>query len=143
MVIPRKHRTKTLSKHPPILMDEAESVPQRDDFRVGIICAVGVEGGAVERQFDKKWRTEQLGRHPHDINVYSIGQIGTTLVVLVWLPGYGKPKASTAAVHLRYSYPSIEHVLVVGICGGVPVPKEVPEILLGDVVISTKIKVYD
>ena len=124
-------------------MDEAESVPCREDFKVAIVCAVALEAEAVEKLFDKSWKTDELGRHPQDRNTYSVGRIGTVLVVVVWLHEYGKTKAATAVATLRFSYTQIEHALVVGICGGVPNPSGIQEIVLGDVVISTKLQEYD
>jgi nucleoside phosphorylase len=124
-------------------MDEAERPPSRDDFKVAIICAVGKEGEAVETLFDKRWKPNELGRHPSDKNSYTIGKIGTAFVVMVWLAEYGKTKAATAASHLRFSFEKIQHALVVGICGGVPSPGGTREIVLGDVVISTELQEYD
>ncbi|KAF2792804.1 purine and uridine phosphorylase [Melanomma pulvis-pyrius CBS 109.77] len=124
-------------------MDEAERIPSRDEFKVAIICAVGKEGEAVEKLFDKTWKTNELGRDPGDLNAYTVGKIGTAFVVVVWLAEYGKTKAATAATHLRYSFNKIQHALVVGICGGVPSPGGTREIVLGDVVISTELQQYD
>ena len=61
-------------------------------------------------------------------------------MVLVWLGfEYGKTPAALAAKSLRRSFKEIKHVLVVGVCGGVP--KE--SMVLGDVVISTALHKYD
>lgn len=122
---------------------EAEAIPARDEFRIAIICAVGKEGDAVERLFDQKWTTRDLGRQLGDDNTYSLGRIGGVMVVVVWLPKYGKSSASVATAQLYFSFTRIEHVLIVGICGGVPVPGGRQELFLGDVVISTKLQLYD
>ncbi|KAJ4301425.1 hypothetical protein N0V90_003517 [Kalmusia sp. IMI 367209] len=126
-----------------LLMYEAEAVPSRDDFTLAIICAIGTEGEAVEKLFDRKWKPAELGRNPKDFNTYTIGRIAKAFVVVVWLAEYGKRKAATAAAHLKFSFHNIEHALIVGICGGVPRPSGLQEIVLGDVVISTEVQEYD
>ncbi|KEF57274.1 uncharacterized protein A1O9_05191 [Exophiala aquamarina CBS 119918] len=45
--------------------------------------------------------------------------------------------------HLRSTFPGIRVCLVVGVCGGVPSPKNREPIYLGDVIVSTKIIEYD
>ncbi|KAF2116961.1 nucleoside phosphorylase domain-containing protein [Lophiotrema nucula] len=124
-------------------MDEAEAAPRRDEFRVAVICAVGPEGRAVEKHFTKSWTVEEIGKDADDDNAYSLGCIGNTLVVLVWMGEYGKTAAATAAKDLRYSFKHIRYAFVVGICGGVPTVHEGKEILLGDVIISTGLQEYD
>ncbi|KAF2660476.1 purine and uridine phosphorylase [Lophiostoma macrostomum CBS 122681] len=125
-------------------MYQAGKLPSRDDFKVAIICAVGKEGDAVEKLFDKKWRSSELGTAPGDENTYTLGIIGVSLVVLVWLAEYGKTPAATAAVDLRSSFQNIRYALVVGICGGVPYSGgKDTNIVLGDVVISTELQEYD
>jgi nucleoside phosphorylase len=119
------------------------TIPRREDFRIAILCAVGVEGEAVEKLFNKRWLNNQIGRNPRDGNSYSIGQIGGALVVVVWLPDIGLTHATAATSALSFSFINIEHMLVVGVCGGVPTTPGGQEIVLGDVVIGTKLVRYD
>ena len=56
----------------------------------------------------------------------------------------GSTNASAVAADLRHSFPSIQLVLVVGICGVVPFhPETEEEIMLGDIVVSTSVVQYD
>ncbi|KAJ6157411.1 hypothetical protein N7470_005003 [Penicillium chermesinum] len=72
-----------------------------------------------------------------DPNTYRNGRIGEHNVVLLLLPGIGSASAASAAASLRKSYPMINLVFLVGVCGGVPsvgglpskfVPKDATEI---------------
>ncbi|KAF5982386.1 nucleoside phosphorylase [Fusarium coicis] len=109
---------------------------RRDDFHVGIVCALAIEYNAVSHVVDEFWDETKLGRSVGDPNTYSIGRIGEVNVVLVLLSGMGKVSAASATASFRASYPNLELVLVTGVCGGVPISPSGEEILLGDVVIS-------
>jgi nucleoside phosphorylase len=79
-----------------------------------------------------------------DVNVYTIGRMGKHNIVVCPLPHMGKVNAAVAATNLRFSFPNIRLSLLVGICGGVPVPSGgAPEIFLGDVLISDSMIEYD
>jgi len=119
-----------------------EPAPGRDEFHIAIICALGIEAKAVEALFSTTWSTRAMDKHPDDRNTYTCGRIGEHLVVLVWMPGIGKTKATSATAHLRFSFKQIKHILVVGICGGVPRMGD-EEILLGDVIIGMHLQKYD
>ena len=116
----------------------------REDFEIGIICALPLEYNAVSLIFDEFWDEDgdPYGRAVGDHNNYTTGRIGKYNVVLALLSYIGKTNATSAAYSLRLSYGGLRFVLLVGICGGVPrVGAE--EILLGDVVISKTIIQYD
>ncbi|KAH0547678.1 hypothetical protein FGG08_000167 [Glutinoglossum americanum] len=117
---------------------------RREDFEIAVICALRIEGDAVEALFDKIWRDEDytLQKEQTDRNTYTLGLIGRHNVVLTWMPGIGKASAAVAATDLRNSFRRINLTLVVGICGGVPKISD-GEILLGDVIVSTGINQYD
>jgi nucleoside phosphorylase len=127
------------------MSSDPPQLPSRDDFEVAVICALGPEGDAVEALFDNVWQDagNTIGQESSDQNIYTMGLIGHHHVVLIWLPDMGKNKAIIAAVQLQFSFTKIKHVLVVGICGGVPYKADGDEILLGDVIISTALKKYD
>ncbi|KXX76602.1 Kinesin light chain 2 [Madurella mycetomatis] len=127
---------------------EAEPKPpsSRDCFEVAIVCALGLEFDAAVLLLDSIWDEDHGGafeKAPGDLNTYINGRIGRHNVVLVCLPQrIGKASAATVASDLRHSYRSLRLVLLVGICGGIPMAGNT-EILLGDVVISSSIVQYD
>ncbi|KAI1127299.1 purine and uridine phosphorylase [Nemania abortiva] len=116
----------------------------REDFQIGLICALEVEYDAVTLLFDQFWdeEGEQYGRAPGDTNTYTTGRVGNHNVVLVLLPNMGKATAAGAAASFRSSYSRLKIAFLVGICGGVPGTDE-NEALLGDVVISKTVIQYD
>ncbi|KAM0324477.1 hypothetical protein ACHAPQ_008336 [Fusarium lateritium] len=115
----------------------------RDELQIGILCALPVEYDAMSHAVDEFWDEVNLGRSVADPNVYTYGRIGDVNVVLLLLSGIGKVAAAGASAHLHMSFPNLELLLVVGVCGGVPDPQPGKEILLGDVVISKAIVQYD
>lgn len=115
----------------------------RNDFKIAIICALTLESDAVQDVFDNRWDEVKYGKTPGDPNQYTTGAIGRHNVVVVHMPGMGKSNGASAAANCRASFPSLGLVLVVGICGGVPFPKNGVEIVLGDVVISEGLIQYD
>ncbi|KAK4226286.1 phosphorylase superfamily protein [Podospora fimiseda] len=99
--------------------------------------------------FDFFWDTDDdpYQKASRDSNHYRTGRIGRDNVALL-LSGMGKVNAARALSDLLSNYPNIRLALVVGICGGVPEPKtlgnkELFQILLGDVVISSNIVQLD
>ncbi|KAK6713505.1 hypothetical protein SNK04_004470 [Fusarium graminearum] len=114
----------------------------RDEFEIGIICALALEADAIFTLFDHHW-DEDFGKAYGDPNAYSTGVIGQHNVVLVHLPRTGKVAAANSAAFCRASYPGIRLTLVVGTCGGVPSYGKGTEILLGDVIISTGVVQHD
>ncbi|KAF4452432.1 hypothetical protein F53441_4712 [Fusarium austroafricanum] len=114
----------------------------RDDFRIGIVCALALEHNAVSQIVDEFWDETRLGKSARDPNTYSIGRIADANVVLV-LSGMGANSSLSATTRLLDSYPNLELVLVTGICGGVPDPLSGEELLLGDVVISKAVVQHD
>ncbi|EXK38719.1 hypothetical protein FOXG_04935 [Fusarium oxysporum f. sp. lycopersici 4287] len=113
----------------------------RNDFLIGIICALPLEYEAVGHVVDEFWEIK-LGRAVGDTNSYSFGRIGDDNIVLV-MSGMGKANAASTAASLHISFPNLELVLVTGICGGVPTSDSSAELLLGDVVISKAVVEYD
>lgn len=117
-----------------------------NEFHIAVICALRIEQTAVEACFDEFWDMKYgYVKAPGDTNAYTFGRIGNHNVVLVHMSVMGNSSAASVAASLRSSFHRIEFALVVGICGGVPIPPESwkPEIWLGDVVISTSVVQYD
>lgn len=117
----------------------------RQEFEIAIICALPLEYDAVCLLFDEFWddHVEVYGRATGDRNTYTNGRIGKHNVVLVLLYRMGKAAAAGAAASMCLSYTGLRVVFLVGICGGVPFPRDGEEIVLGDVVISKTIIQYD
>ncbi|SPO06456.1 uncharacterized protein DNG_09146 [Cephalotrichum gorgonifer] len=123
------------------VLDEPTS---RDDFTIGIICALPLEAGAILRVFDRTWSVTRSGKRKGDTNQYSLGSLGPHNVVLVHIPKDVEPfEAAAMATACRKSFPNIDLLVVVGACGGAPTSTGTDEILLGDVVISTNIVEYE
>jgi nucleoside phosphorylase len=117
----------------------------RDEFEIGIICALPLEVDAVEALFDEHY--DELGqiyrKQAGDANTYTTGRISGHHVVLAYMPGMGNRSSASVALGLRISFTGIKIALVVGICGGVPFSFEGTEIILGDVIISDSVIEYD
>ncbi|KAI0813924.1 hypothetical protein GGR55DRAFT_486965 [Xylaria sp. FL0064] len=117
--------------------------PHRNEILIAIICALPLEADAVLAVFDHHWDIQSFGNTEGDKNAYSVGRIGCHNVVLVHMPGMGRTPAATVATSCRTSFPGISLALVVGICGAVPFDRHSGEVVLGDVIISDRLVVYD
>ncbi|OAG39813.1 hypothetical protein AYO21_05878 [Fonsecaea monophora] len=119
----------------------------RQDFGIGIICALTIEADCIISLFDQHWDDDdhRYGKALKDPNAYTIGRIGHHNVVVVHMPSTGKVSAASVAWGLESSFCNIQLVLVVGICGGVPYYRHhgKREIFLGDVIISRSLIQYD
>ena len=115
----------------------------REHIDVAILCAKKCESDAVEAMFEEELSSSDHGKLPGDQNVYSFGKIGTHRVALGYLHDMGIGNAASAASSFKSSFPNIRLGLVVGICGGVPTINVCDdphtEVLLGDVMISTRV----
>lgn len=136
-----------VSKQPKDSNDHRPPISRnRDDYTIGVVCALPHEADAVLTALDAKLpRRDTLETVDGDNNTYSFGLIGDCHVVVVHLGGIGPVEAAHAAESMSRSFRQIHLCLVVGICGIVPTISrsgEEMETLLGDVVISTRIKQY-
>lgn len=122
-------------------MPQPREPDDRNDFDVGILCALHLESQAVSAVFDGYWT--DYGKAPGDDNSYITGWLCTHNVVLACMPNVGKAAASSAAANLKNSFPRLRLCLVVGICGGVPTTIESGRVQLGDVLLSTDLKEID
>lgn len=106
----------------------------QEQYTVGWLCALPVELAASRMMLDESH--EHVTRDTCDDNIYTLGRIGPHNVVISCLPEgrMGTTSATTAAVRMRATFPSIQFGLMVGIGGGVP--SENADIRLGDVVIG-------
>jgi nucleoside phosphorylase len=105
----------------------------RDDYTVGIICALDFEKEIAETTLDEEHG--KLQNTLNDNNVYAFGRIGEHNVVIGCLPTgvMGKMSAATVAMSMMRSFP-IKVGLMVGIGGGVWTKSR--DIRLGDVVVG-------
>lgn len=119
--------------------------PRREDFHVAIICAFTVEYEAMTFAFDEIWDVDAnpRGNARGDGIIYKTGRIGSHNVVLLLLSGLGASIAASAVAQLQMTYTEIKMAVVSGTCSGVPNTRSHEEILLGDVVISSRIVRYD
>ncbi|KAL4950621.1 hypothetical protein BDW69DRAFT_53994 [Aspergillus filifer] len=117
----------------------------REQFTIGIICALAVEASAVKALFDVTYDTysRYYLKSKNDPNVYFNGRMGKTNVVLCKSPRSGKSAAASVVSNMLTTYPSISKVLLVGICGGLPSHSGKRERSLGDVIVSDSMVVYD
>ncbi|KAH8700436.1 hypothetical protein BGW36DRAFT_425259 [Talaromyces proteolyticus] len=113
----------------------------RKGFKVAIICALPVEFDAVEALLDEHYVA--CGKQPGDLNFYRTGRIDKYDIVLAYSPEMGKKSAASVASSLLISFPGINLTILTGICGGVPFPLSDTELILGDVIISSKVAEYD
>jgi nucleoside phosphorylase len=121
----------------------------RNDFHIAIICALPLEGDAIEDLFDHHYTTD--GYTPHewtreaagDPNAYSFRTMGAHNIVLAYMPGMGKSHGAAVAAFCRSSFPKIKMALVVSICGGAPNTPEGREVRLGDVIVSSGVVQHD
>lgn len=116
----------------------------RNDFEIAILCALPLEHDAVSLAFDEFWDKDGdlYGKADGDPNTYLTGRIGKFNVAMALLPRMGKVNATSAAASMRFSYNNIQLVLLVGICGAVPLAGD-NEILLGDVIVANSVVEYD
>ncbi|KAK3402309.1 pfs domain-containing protein [Sordaria brevicollis] len=103
-------------------------------YTVGWIAPMSLELTAGLQLLEDRTTIER----PGDDVKYNAGRIGPHFVVMVVCPRVGNEPASTVLANMRRSFPSIKHVLVVGIAGGVPAygPNLEDQIVLGDVVVG-------
>ncbi|KAK4085634.1 uncharacterized protein Triagg1_624 [Trichoderma aggressivum f. europaeum] len=110
-------------------------------FEIAIICTLLIEYDAICLIFDEIW-DKDYRQNKGDENTYTTGRVGKRNVVLAVLPHTRKTTAAAAIANFRMMYLHLDLFLLVGICGGVPKfhsGKEEMEILLGDIIISSRV----
>ncbi|KAG9692387.1 purine and uridine phosphorylase, partial [Aureobasidium melanogenum] len=117
----------------------------RDEFEIAIVCALPLEAAAVIDSFDQRYdkNCSGYGKQEGDTNTYSTGRIGQHNVVLAHMPGMGVSSAASVASNIQLSFKAIRLALIVGVCGGAPLERPTPAIVLGDVIISNSVVEFD
>ncbi|KAF5678711.1 nucleoside phosphorylase [Fusarium heterosporum] len=112
----------------------------RNQYTVGILCALPIELKAVRALFDVKHPS--LPNSLSDDNQYALGHMAQHMVVAASLPAgeYGTNAAASAICDMMRSFTCLQFCLLVGIAGGVP--SEENDIRLGDVVVSLPTKTF-
>jgi nucleoside phosphorylase len=109
----------------------------REDFEIAIVCTKNVEYNAVCLVLHGFWDDdgEPFGRAIEDFNTYTTSYMEGFNIVITLLCNLGKATAASKTASLRSSCPRIKHLLLTGICDGVPNAMG-KELLLGDIAIS-------
>ena len=114
-------------------MDSPQAL-MREDYQIGVICALPVEQAAVIATLDDD---EHPGLTPMsgDDNQYTFGRIKDHIIVIACLPAghMGAANACNVATNMQRSFP-IKFGLMVGIAGGVW--SEENDVHLGNVVVG-------
>ncbi|KAE8553643.1 hypothetical protein EYB25_005025 [Talaromyces marneffei] len=136
-----------------------------EDYTIGWICALPKTELVADAAMLDEEHPMLPAADPQDANSYLLGRIGDHNVVIACLPAEttGKVSAATVVTDMIRSFPSIRFGMMVGIGGGVPrrfypeqgtadeileddfdewddEMEEVPDIRLGDVVVSLHTK---
>jgi nucleoside phosphorylase len=122
--------------------DSAPAAPESDtwsDVTIGIIAALSIEGAAMRTLMARP----QTVRMRDDPNEYRLGHLDSAErgrphhVVLVTLAGDDTRNAAATCTDMLRSFPHIRAVIMMGIAGGVPDPREPQRhVRLGDVVVA-------
>lgn len=108
-----------------------------EEYQVGWVCALPKEMTAAQAALDEEY--EPFKSHvPQDNNNYILGRVGRHNVVIACLPAgiYGTNAAASVANNMLRTFTGLRFGLMVGIGAGIPDPRNVEDIRLGDVVVS-------
>ena len=109
-----------------------------DEYTVGWITALALEGAAAEAMLDVEHEEPQW-KHENDHNNYTLGSIGKHNVVIAGLPEmYGPIAVATAVSQMLSTFKSVRIGLMVGIGGGIPNLESDHDIRLGDIVVGSQ-----
>jgi nucleoside phosphorylase len=118
------------------------AAPESDawsDVTIGIIAALSIEGAAMRTLMTRP----QTVRMRDDPNEYRLGRLDSAdqgrphHVVLVTLAGDDTRNAAATCTDMLRSFPHIRAVVMMGIAGGVPAPRDPQRhVRLGDVVVA-------
>lgn len=120
-------------------MDDLPSLESRSLYTVGWLTALPSELAAAAEMLDEEHgRPLDFEQAPTDKNVYTWGRIKQHNIVVASLSAgvYGTTSATSTAMSMLASFPSIKVGLMVGIGAGVPDQTSGPDVRLGDVVVS-------
>lgn len=123
-----------------------KDMPKKEKV-IGVVTALPKEFAAMRFMIEDEFIPQNIPKG--DPNDYRIGYITNRnsekiKVVIAVLKEMGTNNASSVTSHMLRTFEEIEQVLLVGIAGGTPSPKN-PEdhVRLGDIVCSNKILQYD
>ncbi|KAF2147969.1 purine and uridine phosphorylase, partial [Myriangium duriaei CBS 260.36] len=111
--------------------------PHKNEFQVGWICALPIEGAAAVLMLDEMFGILD-DQDDGGTNSYTLGRIGSHNIAIACLPHgvYGTSPATNVAANMMRTFPSSLRIgLMVGIGGGIPSADH--DIRLGDIVVST------
>ncbi|PKK44838.1 hypothetical protein CI102_13255, partial [Trichoderma harzianum] len=108
---------------------------------VAIICTLLTEYDAVCLILDEVW-DKNYKRNERDKSIYTTGRVGRHNVVVALLPHTTRLTAISTIEQLDFLDSQLGLFLLVGICGGIPNIDD-SELMLGDVVISSRVDEYD
>ncbi|PTB47682.1 hypothetical protein M431DRAFT_368353 [Trichoderma harzianum CBS 226.95] len=132
---------------PPADADPDEGVPSvnietsHKAVEVAIICTLLTEYDAVCLILDEVW-DKNYKRNERDKSIYTTGRVGRHNVVVALLPHTTRLTAISTIEQLDFLDSQLGLFLLVGICGGIPNIDD-SELMLGDVVISSRVDEYD
>ena len=105
-----------------------------ESYRLAWVCPLEVEQIAAVEMLDEEHET--LPQDAADKNTYHLGSINGHNVVVAGLSGVGNCSAATVVSQMRTTFRCLQHGLLVGIGGGVPIETDSGIIRLGHVVVS-------
>lgn len=112
------------------------SLPTKDHFQVGWICALPIERLAARSMLDEEFDI-RIPQEASDSNAYLFGRVHDHLVVIASLPfaSYGTTAAAVVATNMQRTFSSSLRLrLLVGIAGGIPSKEN--DVRLGDIVVG-------
>jgi nucleoside phosphorylase len=110
------------------------------NFTVAMVCVLSLEYDALTEVLDGKPRVLQHGKDPF---IYTTGVLAGQKVIIACPKNYGPRDAALAVQLLEKKYGTMELIILLGICAGVPIPPERKRpIYLGDVIIGTDLVDY-
>jgi nucleoside phosphorylase len=101
------------------------------DYQVCWICPLDIERTAAEAMLDEKHESLPSSSQ-EDSNIYTLGRIGIHNIAIAGLPVGDSVSMANAAKDMKYTFPAMRVVLLVGIGGG----SGTKHIRLGDIVIG-------
>lgn len=107
---------------------------------VGILTALPMEAAAVRLMLDDLEKAIGQGRGARQYWTGTMpGEGGMHQVVVALMPDMGNNSAAIAATNLIHHFPTVKHLIMCGIAGGVPNnSKPEHDVRLGDVVVSDR-----
>ncbi|KAL9611776.1 MAG: hypothetical protein Q9167_003587 [Letrouitia subvulpina] len=106
----------------------------RNQYTIGWIAPVAIALTPAVTKLEGR----KMLNVPNDSNIYMVGKIRGRYVVMVTLPEIGTVFLPKVTSSMQISFPNIEHILLVGLGGGVPYYGTGEQMVLGDVVVGIR-----